>query len=52
MKAEEKNPMTQDAANRHVRQIHYLLQWLVGIALLQLLVLGYFAYKVIDLLQG
>jgi hypothetical protein len=39
--------MTQDALNRHVRSIHYLLQWLVGIAVLQLAVLGWLTYKLV-----
>jgi hypothetical protein len=43
-----KTMITQDAANLHVRQIHFLLQWFVAIAVLQLAVLGYLTYKLVD----
>ena len=39
--------MTQNAPNLHVRRIHYLLQWLVAIAVLQLAVLGWLTYKLV-----
>jgi hypothetical protein len=43
----EEPMMTQDAVTRHVRQIHYLLQWFVAIALLQLATLGWLTYKLV-----
>lgn len=39
--------MTPEGLNRHVRQIHWLFQWLVAIALLQLAVLGWLTYKLV-----
>jgi hypothetical protein len=42
-----KTEITQNAANHHVRQIHYLLQWLVGFALLHVAVLGWLTYKLV-----
>jgi hypothetical protein len=41
-------PMTEEALRHHVRQIHYLLQWFVAIAVLQLAVLGYLTYKLVQ----
>ena len=43
----EEAKMTQNALNLHVRRIHYLLQWFVAIALLQLAVLGWLTYKLV-----
>jgi hypothetical protein len=40
--------ITDEALKRHVRQIHYLLQWFLAIAVLQLAVLGYLTYKLVD----
>ena len=39
--------MEQKTLN-HIRQIHYLLQWFVVIAVLQLAVLGYLTYRLVE----
>ena len=37
--------VTQDAANRHIQQIHYLLQWFMAFAVLNIVASGWAAYQ-------
>jgi hypothetical protein len=42
-----KTEITEQHLRIHVRRIHYLMQWLVIIALVQLAVVAWLTYKVV-----